>query len=303
MPRTAARLRTNSTARLAELERHRPEWRAWLSLLSEVEAAADSHESKPGATPVVRRESSSRRSNDSPLLHGCTLTVDLPFIQELIRRLIDRASSGDLEGGASLRNYRPQANEVHHLLEAAVGQNREEMQRAAAARGLDDGALASVVHFAALPILRAARKEVGNQVPLHWPHGYCPVCAAWPVLAERRGLDRSRQLRCGRCAAEWEMEWLTCAYCGERNHQQLGSLVLADGDEMLKVETCASCRGYLKSIATLQPIPASELLLRDLETVELDLIALERGYGRPENSPVLMESRVVSQDSSKGGQA
>ena len=98
------------------------------------------------------------------------------------------------------------------------------------------------------------------------------------------------------------MEWLTCAYCGERNHQRLGSLVCGEGDEMLKVETCASCRGYLKSIATLQTIPASELLLRDLETVELDLIALERGYGRPANAPVLMDSRVASLESAKGSE-
>jgi FdhE protein len=62
----------------------------------------------------------------------------------------------------------------------------------------------------------------------------------------------------------------------------LGSLVTEDDSDMLKVETCAGCRGYLKSIATLQAIPPFELLLKDLETVELDLVALERGYSRPE---------------------
>jgi FdhE protein len=59
------------------------------------------------------------------------------------------------------------------------------------------------------------------------------------------------------------------------------------------VETCASCRGYLKSIATLQGIPPFELLLRDLETVEFDLVAVERGYGRPEESGFMLEVSLV----------
>ena len=302
MPRTSTGLRTDPTTRLAELERQRPEWSAWLRLLGAVEAAVETQQPEIGARPPVRCEAGVR-SSDAPLLHGCTVTVDLSFIQRLIGRLIDAASSGDLEGGASLRGYRPEADEVLRLLEAAVRQNREVLDGAAAAQRLDAGALASVIHLAALPLLRASGQEMADQIPRYWPHGYCPVCGAWPVLAERRGLDRSRQLRCGRCASEWEMEWLTCVYCGERNHQRLGSLVCGDRDEMLKVETCASCRGYLKSIATLQAIPSSELLLRDLETVELDLIALERGYGRPEKSAVLMESRIASVKWGKGGQS
>jgi FdhE protein len=292
MPRTAAGLRTKPTARLAELERQRPEWRTWLKLLGEVEAAVHRHESKPGA--VVRRESGVIRPNDFPLLHGCTLKVDLQLLQRLFGRLTETASAGELESGSSLQHYRPEGEEALRLFGACLEQNREETARLAANRGLDEAALASLFHLAVLPTLRAAGQDLSNQIPGYWPHGYCPVCGAWPVLAERRGLDRSRQLRCARCASEWEMEWLTCAYCGERNHQQLGSLVCGDGDETLKVETCASCRGYLKSIATLQTIPASELLLRDLETVELDLIARERGYGRPEHSAVAMRLRVVS---------
>jgi FdhE protein len=126
-------------------------------------------------------------------------------------------------------------------------------------------------------------------LPRFWPAGYCPVCAAWAILAERRGLDRTRQLRCGRCAVEWQIQWLCCVYCGERDHRRLGSLVPEDGGEVLKVEICHTCGGYLKSVATLQRIPAIELLLRDLDTVELDLVAVDRGYGRPPGSGFPLE--------------
>jgi FdhE protein len=124
------------------------------------------------------------------------------------------------------------------------------------------------------------------------------VCSAWPVLAERRGLDRSRRLRCGRCAADWEVPWLFCIYCGERNHAKLASLEPDEPGEALKVETCATCQGYLKSIATLQGFPALELLLQDLSTVELDLVALQRNYQRPQRSALVLELRLAGHASS-----
>jgi FdhE protein len=285
MPRTAAGVRTDPTARLAELGRQRPEWEAWLSLLDEAERAVASHKSR-----VISPESRVP-SPDAPLLHECTIEVDSAELQRLIRRLATTASA--LERGTSLRQYRPTTAEAVRLVGAAVMQNREEIAAVAAAQGMDPDALASVSHLAALPLLRSSGRALQDRIPRPWPLGYCPVCAAWPVLAERRGLDRSRRLRCGRCAAEWEIEWLTCVYCGERDHRQLGSLVSEGDGERLKVETCASCQGYLKSIATLQAIPAFELLLRDLETVELDLVALERDYSRPEQSGFPLQVRVV----------
>jgi FdhE protein len=47
-------------------------------------------------------------------------------------------------------------------------------------------------------------------------------------------------------------------------------------------------------VATLQGIPPFELLLQDLETVELDLVALDRGYRRPEKSGFPLDALVVA---------
>jgi FdhE protein len=86
------------------------------------------------------------------------------------------------------------------------------------------------------------------------------------------------------------VEPLWCTYCGERDHRKLGTLVPDVPRDPLQVDTCESCRGYLKSVATLQAMQPFELLLQDLETVELDLVARERGYVRPES----VTSRVAS---------
>jgi FdhE protein len=293
MQRTAPGLRTDTAARLAGLGRLRPEWQTWISLLGVAERALNDGgwRSPLYETELARRFSGS--PEDTPLLNGRTLQVDAARIRRLVRGLASTASAGDLEGGTSLGRYRPSEAEALGLIAAAVRQDDDGIKELAAERGVDAGALASVAHLAAFPLLQSCGRLHESRVPSHWHHGYCPICAAWPILAERRGLDRSRRLRCGRCAAEWEVRWLYCVYCGEQEHERLGSLEPDDRGEMIKVETCATCRGYLKSFASLQGFPAFELLLQDLETVEFDLVALDRGYCRPLKSGFALDIQIV----------
>jgi FdhE protein len=287
MQGTAAGLRTDPAARLADLESRRPEWHAWLELLGETERALGEgkwlEEIEPAASSPPH----------APLLHRRNLRLGAAPAQRLLDRLVTIASHADWEGAGSLGSYQGSREETVRLMRAAVRQDHDVIDAIARQRGLHPAAFASVVHLAVLPLLRACAAALQDQIPGHWPHGYCPICGAWPTLAERRGLDRSRRLRCGRCAAEWEMEWLLCVYCGERDHHRLGSLIPDESGELLKVETCATCQGYLKSVATLQAIPPFELLLQDLETVELDLVSLERGYHRPVGGGFPLDVRVV----------
>ncbi|MGH7537275.1 MAG: formate dehydrogenase accessory protein FdhE, partial [Gemmatimonadales bacterium] len=209
-----------------------------------------------------------------PLLAGASLRVSAAGLRDRLQRLAQSA-------GGTLERFPSTTPEALRLAEAAIGFDREALEAAAHAGGADADALATVMQLVVVPLLRACAAQLAQRLPAHWPHGYCPVCGAWAILAELRGMDRSRHLRCGRCGADWEAPWLRCAFCDEQDHSQLGSLVLETGPDVRRVETCDSCGGYLKSIATLQPLPIPELVVRDLETVELDVAAAERGYGRP----------------------
>ena len=292
MPRTVGGVRAEPAARLAELQRQRPEWQTWLGLLGTISRALDDNGWRIPLNEMELSRASSGQEG-APFLNGRTLEVDAERVGRLVRGLAATASAGDMEGGISLRQYRPSQAEALDLISAAVRQASDEIRLLAHERQVDEGALASVAHLATLPLLQSCRQLLESRMPIYWPQGYCPVCAAWPVLAERRGLDRSRRLRCGRCAAEWEVQWLYCIYCGERDHQRLGSLIPENGGERLKVETCGTCRGYLKSIATLQGFPPLELLLQDLETLELDLVALNRSYARPVKSGFTLDVQIV----------
>jgi FdhE protein len=293
MSRTAASVRTDPATRLAEFQRQRPEWQTWLALLGEAERAL----ADPAWRDLLNVEEleavTAAASGHAPLLHGQTLKVDADRVQALVRRLAASASQGGDARLAQLGSYRPPSAQAVRLAAAAARQDAAEIGALAAGAGIDRGVLISIAHLAAFPLLQSCGRVLQDRIPRSWAYGYCPICGAWPILAERRGLDQTRRLRCGRCAAEWQVQWFCCTYCDQREHEQLGSLVIEERGERLHVETCSSCRGYVKSFATLQQIPSFELLLQDLETVELDLAALDRGYARPEEPGFILDVRLV----------
>ena len=111
-----------------------------------------------------------------------------------------------------------------------------------------------------------------------WNQGYCPACGSWPAMAEV--VEGHRVLRCSFCAAAWELTTYACVYCGEDGEP----FVTAAPDEERKdrrVEVCGSCRGYLKTVDTLALSPFPLLSIGDLETMDLDMAAMEHGYQRP----------------------
>ena len=286
MPRTTASLRGASTTRLAELAQQRPEFRTWIVLL---ETACRAIEDDGRALSRGLAESSSSAEN-VPLLQGQTLVVDAADIGRLLQEL---AAVAKAEGGPALASYRPSAAEALELIAAAIRQDSKALESLAVVQKIPPGVLGSLAHLASVSVLQQCAGQIEHQLPQHWREGYCPLCGAWPILAERRGLDRSRRLRCGRCAADWEVAWLYCIYCGETDHNRLGSLATDERGEQDKVETCGTCRGYLKSLPSLQGFSPLELLLHDLETIELDLVALDRDYRRPATNGFALNLRVI----------
>ncbi len=107
------------------------------------------------------------------------------------------------------------------------------------------------------------------------------VCGAWPSLGEFRGLEQVRFLRCGLCAMSWEFPRLQCPFCGNDDHRQLGYLHQEGEESKHRVATCDACRGYIKMVATLGPLEPVRLLVMDVATLPLDLVAAERGYAVP----------------------
>jgi FdhE protein len=219
----------------------------------------------------------------APMLAGAIIPVDTSRVADWLGRLLDvvnlthaRASVGVLD-----------------LVEAGIRQDHDQVTATANSANIDPGQLGIVADLAGRPLLGAIARNNSDRIPHTWMHGYCPVCAGWPVIAEMRGLDRQRALRCVRCGTGWHLPWLMCPYCGTTDHDQLGSLVPDDAADGRRVDVCHRCLGYVKTIPTLRELSAQEVALVDASSIELDVAGLERDFLRPSQPGFDLGVRVV----------
>ena len=261
-------------ALLSTLDTEHAEWRPLLSL---VEAALGEMERPVWSESVPAREHSA--ANGEPLVSDAIIQVAPGPVRRWVHRAMTIASAGasaiPFADALVAGRLDPLA-----LFEAAVAGDPDRLDDLARAAGDDRGVLKVVGPIVAMPMLHACRRAWTPLVPVAWAEGYCPICGDWPALAETRGLDGQRRLRCGRCGGDWRTERLRCPICGERGHENLGSLV-SEGSEQQTVDVCERCRYYVKAVTALVPIRPENVFLQDLATLVLDVTALERGYRRP----------------------
>jgi FdhE protein len=266
--------------RLAAARRETPESEAWLGLL---EAALGESENGAVWSAAVPKPAADRPVK-APLLWGAQITLDGRAARGWVRGLLKRAAPAATTNARSIDGLA--------LLEAALCQDDARIDALAATAGAETQVVRVVGQMAALPLLQVCARAMARDVPPSWWESYCPVCGAWPVVAEYTGLERKRQLRCGRCGTAWAIPWLRCVFCDETHHENLGYLAPEEGDQARKVEICKTCKGYVKGLTTVRPLAPWAVLLDDLATVHLDVAALERGYRRPDRAGYALEARV-----------
>jgi len=284
MSLSPAALRQIETLRKAQ-----PEVGPWLAVLTAaLEAASDRVWENAAAGTRLMTE----RDPGVPLLAGAQIPLAERDAARWVRRVLSLAG----EAAATSRSLRTAAKanslDALGLLEAAINLDEQRLNIMAERLDVDPDALMAVAVVAAMPLLQALRRRFAPATDPSWSEGFCPVCGGWPLLAEQRGLERLRQLRCGRCGGEWAQPGIRCPYCDATGHNSRSALVPEQGGESRRVETCGQCLGYLKSVATLRAWDGDEVALADLATIDLDLAALEREYLRPRPRPLTPGIRV-----------
>jgi FdhE protein len=222
-----------------------------------------------------------------PLLAGEPIPVPADALTPTLLRLCEALAHGG--AGEAAEHIRTLVADGHldagSLLSASLARSQQAIRSGAEQRGLAPDLLWLVGELAVSPFVHALQEAlVGAADPLLraqlavWNQGYCLVCGSWPALAEV--VAGHRALRCSFCALAWELTRYACVYCGEDGER----FVTAAPDEDRKdrrVEVCHACGGYLKTVdvAALSPFPL--LAIADLETMDLDVAAMEHGFSRP----------------------
>lgn len=177
--------------------------------------------------------------------------------------------------------------EIGPLATLTLRREQAAIRTAATKAGLGHDLLWLVADMAVGPFAHVMRRALFDGCPGgsplrtaldNWSQGYCPLCGTWPTFAE--GLATRRLLRCAFCAAAWERATAGCGYCGATGDTL--AVTIPDGDRPDRaVQTCRACRGYLKLVGTDRPLPFPLLPIGDLESLDLDMVAIQQGFARP----------------------
>jgi FdhE protein len=268
---------TEALATLTKLAQQRPTLAPSCAVFADVLKAlfaTPTSEQPPTITPDVARD---RLASGLPLLRGERITLEPRSLGERWRGVcaaLGQQNPAATAVAAAFTTLDPPAL----LLEALAGRPEAVHSRAEELH-LDPALTATVLRLATFPVLASLSSALESvRADFRWEAGYCPTCGSWPLLAELRGLEQDRFLRCGLCASSWPFPRLACPYCDCRDHQQLGFFHIEGEDSRYRAATCDACRGYVKTTFTLTTLPAPRLLVTDLATLHLDLAAADRGY-------------------------
>ncbi|HET6145984.1 MAG TPA: formate dehydrogenase accessory protein FdhE [Polyangia bacterium] len=176
------------------------------------------------------------------------------------------------------------------LSEAARGYARDDLRARLCAWWNDGGSGGD--DYLARALLRPYAEVLGalGLAPGRRPAGAnsaacaCAFCGGLPWIASRVSSGSSegaqRFLGCALCGKEWPAGRIRCPACDEERPDKLASFQ-SDRHPTVRIETCASCRAYVKSIdltVDARAIPEVD----DLLSLSMDLWAADEGYARIE---------------------
>jgi FdhE protein len=268
---------------LTRLAKERPTLAGPARLLAEILPALFADSAAPAAVPLTSEQAEVKLQQSLPLLRGETVRLDIPGFsrrwQQICLALEQQQPGADVKGVAQA--LRRKQLDPQWLLDETLAGRPEAIHRRADELGLDAGLTATVLRLSLFPLMVQLNAALA---PLRdgcgWEHGYCVTCGSWPLLGEFRGLEQTRFLRCGLCAAQWEFPRLRCPFCNTADHRELGYFYVDTEEEREKYRaaTCGACKGYVKMVSTLGELSPPRLLVADVATMHLDLAAAERGY-------------------------
>ena len=142
-------------------------------------------------------------------------------------------------------------------------------------------ALYFLAYAAMSPSITAVSEQLGKRLPKTsaWPMGTCPVCGGLPLISRLEGKEGIRINTCSFCSHEYRVLRISCSICGEHDQKKL-TYFNVNEEPGFRVDVCASCKNYLKTIdfraMDRKSIPAFD----DLDSISLDFVARKQGFKR-----------------------
>lgn len=231
------------------------------------------------AVTVVRPQAGLLKSFDVPIIEVCPPQANADMFFDVFKDVagIIVKHKPDLEGDINkILSALPAAAEARELFVIQAftpGTNLLESFN----EELSPESLGFILNHAVKPFMKQYAHMVSAFfAPEQWLKGACPVCGGKPTMALLEKEGGKRYLYCGVCEVRWRIQRLGCPYCSSNESRFFN----VEGMEQYRVYYCDNCHGYIKTIneAMMSDSSNLDLFWEDINTVHLDLLALQEGY-------------------------
>jgi FdhE protein len=164
------------------------------------------------------------------------------------------------------------------------GLTEQSVEQVADELGLDKKVFSFLIRSSIKPSLQAGMEQLRSELdPETWLKGYCPLCGSLPSLSLLKEEVGKRYLLCSFCGYQWRIDRIFCPFCNNKDQESLHYL-FAEGEEAYRIDLCEKCHQYIKTIDH-RKLEEPDIVLEDLATLHLDILATQKGYKRPVPNP------------------
>jgi FdhE protein len=258
----------------------KPAYRDLIAFYGRIFAAQEDARQRIRLEPIVIPEGllTIRRREQLPLVPVAGMAFDPAAAGVLLGEICGIAVDCGSGLSGSARILSAKSAEMEPLFREFINEDESAMARAAEGLGVDPHALAFFLYHSLRPALRCCARQLSGFLtddPV-WEQGYCPICGSPPGLSCLEG-DGERFLFCSFCWHKWPLRRALCPFCGNQD-QEHRLFLYSDEEPEYRVDACASCRKYIKTVDTRVLGRHSYPPLEQIASLHLDIKAAEAGY-------------------------
>ena len=270
--------------RIGQIKESRPIYREILDFYQKVREEQEGiGDPVRGEFTLSEKEGKGRlRGRDLPLFRKQDFPLDLDACVHLFQSLCQIAEDANPFMAEQTRKIEETIKSRKLNLKKLLRDGLDDQKAARAAKRFkwDQKVFSFLVQNSVKPFVEAEMRHASKDLAQEtWLKGNCPVCGSLPYLALLGQEIGKRSLLCSFCGYQWRIERFFCPFCNNREQESL-HYFYAENEESYRIDTCEKCHQYIKTI-DLRKTEVPDPSLEDLATLHLDMLASQKGYGRP----------------------
>lgn len=278
-----------AAAHIAELKGKRDDLKTILWCFENIfKAHNETSESfQPVLTGLDFTSCKKKHADGMPFLNSENVTIPWDLLDKLANRICDitkpitKSDESEIENFLKLLSETPDA--WHDILLESVLEDPSPLKKLTEKYPVKYDILIFISTQSLSPFIEKYAEKLRVYVDSNiWLKGICPICGGEPLMGRLEEVSGKRYLQCYLCRTNWEFARLECPFCNNNDQEKLRYFFDEDNKHH-RVELCDQCKSYLKVIDTREVGDRFSIVVENLATLALDIVAKREGFTRDTN--------------------